>query len=74
VIGEIASLAWAAHQPRRRESGGVRVEHSALRVFAAGAARRIRATTFVILAALRRISEAIAARKPDGAKKHDCTG
>jgi hypothetical protein len=46
------------------------VDHPALRMLATGAARRIRATAFVILAALRRIREAIGGSKSGGAEKH----
>jgi hypothetical protein len=47
------------------------MHHAALRMFAAGAARRIRATTLVILAALRRIRDAVNYSKSGGAEKHD---
>jgi hypothetical protein len=48
------------------------VDHAALRMFTARAARRIRATFVVILAALRRISDAIGGSKSGGAEKHGC--
>jgi len=50
----------------------VLVAHAALRMFATGAAWRIRATLFVILTAFRRISEPISSSKSGSAKKHGC--
>jgi len=61
---------WAADLPRPSKSGAVPVVHHALRMLAAGAAWRIRATLVVILAALRRISDAIGGSKSSGAKQH----
>jgi hypothetical protein len=50
------------------------IHHAALRMFATGAARRIRATTLMILATLGRISDAANYGKSSGAKKHDRGG
>jgi hypothetical protein len=50
------------------------MHHAALRMFATGAARRIRATTLVILATLRCITDAVNYGKSGGAKKHDRGG
>jgi hypothetical protein len=49
----------------------VLVHHRALRMFAPGTARGIRATGLMILTALRRISQAIGGGKPSSAEKYD---
>jgi hypothetical protein len=49
----------------------VLVHHLALPMFAAGAARRIRAAALMILATLWRISEAVGGSESGRPKKHD---
>jgi len=65
-VFRLGPLIWS----RPSKSGAVPVVHHALRMLAAGAAWRIRATLVVILAALRRISDAIGGSKSSGAKQH----